>query len=470
MVASEAAPFAKTGGLADVVGSLPAALAELGHEVAVLLPLYPSVPRDGARRTHDRLPVWLGGRYFGTSLLCIDQHAVPYYFLDCPLLYDREGLYGDEEGDHADNHLRFSVLCRAALEVVRRAFRPQVIHCHDWQAGLVAAYLSGPLALDPTFLGIRTLFTVHNLGYQGRFSRKVLPDIGLDPGQFDIHGVELLGDISFLKAGLYYSDALSTVSPTYAREIQTPEQGFGLDGLLRSRAQVLTGIVNGVDYGGWDPRHDRLIAAPYSPQDLSGKQVCKRDLLREFGLPKEAAQRPLIGMVSRLTSQKGLDLIAEVGGILADEQIALVALGDGEARYVDLLRSLAATHPNSIGVQIGYDNRLAHKVEAGADIFLMPSHYEPCGLNQIYSLRYGTVPVVRATGGLDDTIDESTGFKFQENSGAALLDAIRAEVAAYTDRPGWIARMKRGMAKDFSWKASAAGYTRLYEKLCQVGG
>jgi starch synthase len=461
MVASEAAPFAKTGGLADVLGSLPAALHENGEEVAVLLPRYRGVAVEGARRIYDSLPIWLGESRYDTSVYQIGE-SVPYYFLECPELYDREGLYGTSRGDYPDNHIRFAVLSRAALEVARRIFRPQVIHCHDWQSGMVAAYLQSPLAGDPTFAGMKTLFTIHNLGYQGLFNKETGVEIGLDPALFHPGGVEFFGQISFIKGGIVYSDAISTVSRTYAREIQTAEYGFRLDGLLRSRRDVLHGIVNGVDYTRWNPASDPYLPAHYSAADLSGKQKCKQALLREFGF---ATSRPVIGVVMRLASQKGADLIAEAGEDLAKEEVMLIVLGAGEAKYEKLMRDLAQAHPDKIGVRIGYDEAVAHRIEAGADMFLMPSRYEPCGLNQIYSLRYGTIPIVRATGGLDDTIDEGTGFKFREYASAALMGAVRKSLSEYRSPEKWTARMKRAMAKDFSWKVSALEYTRLYRNL-----
>jgi len=313
------------------------------------------------------------------------------------------------------------------------------------------------------------LFTIHNLGYQGLFPKSAMTDIGLDPALFHPGGVEFFRKVSFMKAGIVYSDALSTVSKAYAREIQTPEYGFGLDGLLRSRSSVLSGIVNGVDYSTWNPETDPYLPAHYSATDLSGKRTCKQALLREFGLPAEGAQaRPVIGIVTRLVSQKGADLISDIGEDLAKEDLSLVALGSGDAKYEKLLLDLAQAYPLKIAVRIGYDDGLAHRIEAGSDMFLMPSRYEPCGLNQIYSLRYGTIPVVRATGGLDDTIDEDTGFKFQEYSGAALMSAIREALTEFKKPEKWSARMQMAMAKDFSWNVSAREYARLYLNL--LGG
>ena len=465
MVASEAAPFAKTGGLADVTGSLPAALKALGHEVAVLLPRYATVDLKDARRVYDWLPVWLPPQRFDTALYLVERET-PFYFLDCPPLYDRAGIYGEGGEDYPDNHIRFAVLGQAALAFARRVWRPDILHAHDWQAGLAPAYLRTVYANDPTFLGMRTLFTIHNLGYHGLFPAAALDEIGL--GGTDAlrpDGLEFFGKVCYLKGGLNYADALNTVSPTYAREIQTPEYGFGLDGVLRARAGALSGILNGADYTEWNPETDRWIAAHYSSADLSGKRDCKQDLVNVFGLPGEAIDAPLVGIVSRFTSQKGADLIAEAADGMVAEGYCMAALGTGEPQYEELFQAMAARHPGRIAVRIGYDNALAHKIEAGADLFLMPSRYEPCGLNQIYSLKYGTAPVVRATGGLDDTIEPGTGFKFWQYSASALLGALRAAREAFAEADGWRAMMLAGMAKDFSWSVSAAEYGRLYERL-----
>jgi starch synthase len=468
LVASEAAPFAKTGGLADVVGALPVALKAFDCEVAVLIPRYRRMERTAARRVYDSIPIWLGGALYETSLYLADA-GTPYYFLDAPSLYDREGYYGDSSGDYADNAVRFAALSRAALAVARCVFRPQILHCHDWQTGLVPVYLKTNFAYDPTFLGIKTLFTIHNLGYQGLFPPSVLPQVGLSPQLFNVDGLEFYGKVNFLKGGLLFSDALSTVSRGYTAEIQTAEYGFGLDGVLRARASGLHGILNGVDYQNWNPATDPHLAAHYSPGDLSGKRECKRDLLREFALPDAASTRPLLGVVSRLAAQKGTELILEIAPELVKDDLYLVVLGAGDAVYEARLREMAAAYPDHIGVKIGYDEALAHKVEAGADLFLMPSRYEPSGLNQLYSLRYGAVPVVRATGGLDDTIEVGTGFKFQEYSAPAFLAAIRAASAAYGDRPSWEAMMRRGMQKDFSWRVSAGEYAALYRRMLDGG-
>ncbi len=464
MVSSEAAPLAKTGGLADVVGSLPSALKAFGDEVAVVIPRYGGIDVSRARRVYDDLNIYLGGVLYPTSVYQ-GAEEFPLYLVDCPPLFNRKGFYGESGLDYPDNYIRFAVFSRAAIAVARFLFRPDLFHCHDWQAGLVPVYLRQAFATDPTFLGVKTLFTIHNLGYQGLFPASVLPEISLDQSVYRPDGLEFFGQIALIKGGIMFSDAINTVSPTYAREIQTPEQGFGLDGALRSRASVLTGILNGVDYRDWSPDVDRLIPANFSADDLSGKAACKRALIAEFGLPAGAMDAPLIGIVSRFTSQKGTDLVAEAAPQIVGAGAYLVALGNGEPQYEENLSRLAVEFPGRIAVKIGFDNGLAHRVEAGADMFLMPSRYEPCGLNQIYSLRYGTIPIVRATGGLDDTIDEGTGFKFKDYSAASLVVAVRSAVSVYTDREAWQEMMRRAMRRDYSWRASAAAYSDLYRRL-----
>ncbi len=462
MIASEAAPFAKTGGLADVLGALPAALAKLGDEVAVVLPKYPSVPVDAARRIWNLLPVSVGPNYFATAVDEIVHNDVRFLFVDCPPLFNRPGIYGDALGSYVDNHVRFAALTQAALGIARNIFRPNVFHCHDWQAGLVPHILKTALTTDPAFFGARSVFTIHNLGYQGNFPSAAVRDLGLDPAHFHLAGLEFFGELSCMKAGIVYADAVTTVSPTYAREIQTPEYGFGMDGVLRDYGAKLTGILNGVDYSVWSPEVDPHLAAHYSTSDLSGKQACKRGLLREMGLP-ENLERPLIGIVSRFAEQKGFDLILGIEDWLMDQDVAMVVLGSGDVATQDAFRALAARAPEKLGVRIGYSDTLSHRIEAGSDMFLMPSRYEPCGLNQIYSLRYGTVPIVRATGGLADTVDSGTGFLFNEYTPDALQAVIAQALQAYGNRTAWTDRIHRGMAKDFSWDASAQAYRDLYQ-------
>ena len=464
MVASEAAPFAKTGGLADVLGALPAALAERGENVAVVLPAYrenhyPSPTREAYRNL--RIPIGPG---YTVDIQQCTECGANYFFVQCPGLYDRDGIYGTPAGDFPDNHLRFAVLAMAAIGVARHLFRPDILHLHDWQAALVPVYLAEHFRGDPTFLGAKTLLTIHNLGYQGLFGPEVLSQIALPPSLLNPDQLEFFGRVNFLKAGIAWSDAVSTVSKGYAREIQTPEYGFGLDGFLRRHGPV-TGIVNGVDYNEWNPEHDPAIPQTYSPADLSGKAACKRALLAEYGLPQDDPRRPLAAIISRFAAQKGFDILADAAPRLLDLDLNLVVLGSGDLHYETMLRSLADAYPAKVGLRVGYDTGLSHRIEAGADMFLMPSRYEPCGLNQIYSLKYGTVPVVRATGGLDDTIEDGTGFKFRDYSGDALLEAVRQALKAFEDLGSWVRRMHRGMKKDFSWGASAGEYVELYRRL-----
>ncbi len=462
MVTSEASPFAKTGGLGDVLGALPAALVRRGEDVAVVLPRYRSVhvPAD---RIRSELPVYMGPHRFAAAIDQFLYHGVRYLFVDCPPLFDRAGIYNEFGADYADNHIRFGFLSRAALEISRNIFRADIFHAHDWTAGLLPLYLRS-FAGDPTFYAAKSVLTIHNLGYQGDFPPSVLGDLGLDSTVFHPEGVEFYGRASFLKAGIVWADAVTTVSPTYAREIQTPEFGFGFDGLLRSRSYKLHGILNGVDYAEWDPRVDPYLPAHYSAGDLSGKRACKLALLDDLRLPR-LPDRPLIGIVSRFVHQKGLDLLGEAAPQLADENVAFAVLGSGETDVEDMFRYFGYIRPDRFGVRIGYDNALAHRIEAGADMFLMPSRYEPSGLSQMYSLRYGTVPVVRATGGLEDTVDDETGFRFHGYAPSAIFTAIRQAMAAFEDQDAWQLRMRRGMAKDFSWDASAARYQDLYRSL-----
>ncbi len=470
MVASEAVPFAKSGGLADVAGALPPALLAQGDDVAMVLPRYRSISLANARRVAENLAIWLGPDSYLTDIYLAVENHVQFFLVDCPYLYDREGLYSADGADYTDNHIRFAVLCRSALNVARFLYRPRIIHCHDWQAALIGPYLKYTYQNDPTFMAVKVVLTIHNLGYQGRFGDEVMGQIGLDRKLFTSGVMEFAGDVNLLKAGILLADAVTTVSPSYAKEIQTPEYGCGLESLLRARSEVLTGILNGVDYSQWDPRIDPHIVANYSPADLEGKKLCKKDLLAEFDLPAGNLNKPVIGIVSRFTSQKGFDLIEGMLDALVSEDLYLVALGTGEPRYEEYFRVLADRYPDRIAVRVAYDDRLAHKIEAGADMFLMPSRYEPCGLNQIYSLKYGTVPIVRATGGLEDTIDAETGFKFWGYSSDELLLAVRAALKAFGDRKSWTKMMLAGMSRDFSWTSSAAQYSKLYRGIGRAQG
>jgi starch synthase len=468
-VASEGLPYVKTGGLADVIEALPRALVKLGHEVAVFLPRYRDVKTSSVVMPSMTIPQGTHLRFPAIASTGVHR-GVRYFFLDDPFYFDRDGIYGDRNRDFVDNAERFTEFSRAAIELAKQVWLPDVFHCHDWQTAMVPLLLRTSYGDDPVLFDLPVIFTIHNMGYHGIFAREALTRAGLPPEVFHPAGIEFFGNVNFLKGGLVYADYLTTVSRKYAQEIQTPEFGFGLEGVVRTRADRLVGILNGVDYSAWSPDRDTFIPAKYSATNLAGKQADKAALLEEFKLLKDNPHRPVLGIVSRFVDQKGFDLISEIVPQLLHEDILMVALGTGERRYEDMFHALASDFPGRVGAHIAYDNRLAHLVEAGSDIFLMPSRYEPCGLNQIYSLRYGTVPVVRATGGLDDTIDSfdlehgtGTGFKFVEYSGDALLHAIRQALQHFSNDGVWHRIQLNGMAKDFSWNTSAAEYATLYE-------
>jgi len=397
-------------------------------------------------------------------------NGVRYFFVDDPGYFDRDGIYGNSAGDFPDNAERYSELCRATIEIAKHVWPADVIHCHDWQTALVPVFLRSLYAADPLVKDLPVIFTIHNLGYQGHFPAAVLDRAGIPAEVYHPAGLEFYGIVNLLKGGLVYSDYLTTVSKKYAEEIQTPEFGYGLDGVVRSRRDHVVGILNGVDYSVWNPEKDKFIAAPYSAKDLTGKHACKKELLEIFGLSPEYENRPVLGIVSRFADQKGFDLIAAIAKDLMLEDVILTVLGTGDRRYEELIDTLANEFPGRVGVRIGYDNELAHKIEAGADMFLMPSRYEPCGLNQIYSLKYGTVPIVRATGGLDDTVESfdvehgtGTGFKFEPYTGVALLDAVRLALHHFADERIWKRIQLNGMSQDFSWKRPATEYAKLYK-------
>ncbi|MGE3401810.1 MAG: glycogen synthase GlgA [Vicinamibacterales bacterium] len=469
MVASEAVPFAKTGGLADVIGALPRALAARGHQVDVMIPQYRGVD---AGEPLGALRVPIGPGVEDATLSQVEAGGVRTILASHPRYFDRDYLYGAGGHDYPDNPERFTFLSRAALEWAAASREPyDVLHAHDWQAGLAPVLLQREFATHRALSQLRTVFTIHNLAYQGLADASWLPRLGLGWDLLQLDAMEFWGRISFLKGGIVFSRTVTTVSPRYAEEIQTPEYGFGFDGILRHRSADLIGILNGIDYDQWDPARDPHLAAPYSADALDGKRVSKRALLAEYGLPADAAtlERPLVGLVSRLVDQKGFDLIAELADVLPALDATYVLLGTGDRRYEDLWLGLAARHPGRIGVRIGFDEGLAHRVEAGADLFLMPSRFEPCGLNQMYSLRYGTVPLVHATGGLADTVrsydpqtGSGTGFAFDEYSAQALLGTLRWALGIYTDAGAWRRIQAEGMRQDFSWQASARKYEKVY--------
>ena len=471
--ASECVPFSKTGGLADVVGALPRALAALGHQVSVYVPRYRQTKLADPQTVVRSITIPFDDKYRFCSVVTAGATSgVRYYFVDYPPYFDREALYGTPAGDYPDNAERFALFSRAVLEASKVLGVPHVFHCHDWQTALVPVMLRTLYAEDPALREVATVFTIHNMGYQGLFPSDTLPLLMLPWDLLTISKMEFFGQVNFLKGALVYSDFVTTVSRKYSQEIQTTEYGFGLDGVLHSRAATVSGILNGVDYDEWSPQTDKFIVAKYSPQDLSGKLKCKQDLLTAFGITIAADSKvPVIGIVSRFAAQKGFDLIAQIVDRLAREEIIMVVLGSGDKLYEEMFQRLNKQFPNKIAVKVAFDNAIAHKIEAGADMFLMPSRYEPCGLNQIYSLKYGTVPIVRATGGLDDTIEpwdarssKGTGFKFHDYTGEALLATIKQAVLAYRDPSSWQSLMRNGMSRDFSWGASAREYGKIYDR------
>ncbi|MEO7788254.1 MAG: glycogen synthase GlgA [Vicinamibacterales bacterium] len=473
VVTSEAHPFASTGGLAEVAAALPQALAASGHDVTIVLPRYRGV--DVAGTAAIRLSFRMGAATLSISVLERTlENGVRLALVEAPDLFDREELYGDANGDYADNAWRFAVFSRAALEYARATgVRPSIIHAHDWQAGLVPVYQKMLFSPDPVVGGVPVVFTIHNLAFQGLFPAGTVDAIGLGWDVLDVQAMEYWGQVSYLKAGINFSEAVTTVSPSYASEITSPELGFGFDGILRRRAAALVGILNGIDTERWNPAADDYVPATFTADDLSGKQAAKKALLEATGLATDARAmaRPIIGLVSRLTDQKGFDLMAAAADELMSLDASWVLLGSGEGRYEELWRSLAARNSGRVSATIGFDERLNHLIEAGADMFLMPSRFEPCGLNQMYSLRYGTLPIVRATGGLRDTVEDAgqggtgTGFVFTQYTPGALVDAIRRALAAYRSPDLWRGIQRRAMRQDHSWDASAREYVKVYRAL-----
>jgi len=468
---SEMAPFAKTGGLADVSAALPKALAARGHEVLCFLPRYGSIE-------------FPPGRFIGSVHVPVDnlQRSAGFYerelgpglrviFVEHPPFFDRPGFYGDAHGDFGDNEYRFAFFCRAVLEFCRsRGYRPDVFHAHDWQTGLLPVYLKSFYLDDPTLHRCPSVFTIHNLAYQGHFPASTLGPLGLPDSLVAEDALEWNGNICYMKGGLLFSEVVTTVSPTYAREIQTAEFGQGLEGVVRSRAEDLVGILNGVDYEEWDPRHDPNIAATYDETEHVGKAICKRALLDEFGLSHEP-DLPVIGIISRLVQQKGFDLVVSAMEPLLARGVRMVVLGSGDPDVEAGLREFVRRDPRRFGVRFKYDAGLAHRIEAGADMILMPSRFEPCGLTQMYSMRYGTIPIVRATGGLADTVEpfdprtkRGTGFVFEHADVTGLLWAIDQALAVYSKPGPWTVLMQNAMTRDLSWDLSAERYEAVYSR------
>jgi len=483
-VASEVEPFAKTGGLADVAGAFPQVIRELGHDIRIILPKYGFVG-DRKFNIYDvirlrDIPVPVGNKvetaHIKSSFITNQRIKVQVYFFDMPKYFNRKGVYFDPKSkkDYADNDERFIAFCRGALETLKRlGWKPDIIHCNDWQTGLIPAYLKTIYKDDPFFNKVRTVYTIHNLAYQGVFPKSSFDKTGLPDDLFNESTGIATGDVvNFMKAGIQFSDALTTVSERYAEEISTnDEYGCGFKDLLKKRKKDLHGILNGVDYSIWDPSIDQLIPQQYTTKTVQEKIENKRTLLETFKLPVDD-DIPVIAIISRLVDQKGFDLIEEIAEELVKRDLKIVVLGTGEKRYHKFLNKLSSKYPDKVGVKLTFDNALAHLIEAGSDMFLMPSRYEPCGLNQIYSMRYGTIPIVRATGGLDDTVEDinskngkGTGFKFEPYDSKALLEAVERALKTYQDEKTWSKTVKNAMEKDFSWERSAKQYISLYKKI-----
>jgi starch synthase len=471
LVASEMEPFAKTGGLADVLGALPRALEAMGHDVRVFLPKYRGVAEAAGGSLNpvlSELAVPIGDRTVPGAVLEGRLGRVPVYFLAQDHYYDRPELYGD----YVDNCERFTFLCRGVLGALPAlGWMPQVLHAHDWQTGLIPVYLETLFRDAPAYRDVASVFTVHNLAYQGLFWHYDLPLTGLGWDLFTPAGIEFFGNLSFLKGGLVFADVLTTVSPTYALEIQAPEHGERLDGVLRERAADLVGILNGLDEETWDPATDSEIPKRFSSGDLDGKAVCKAALREELGLSVPPGRAPLCAVVSRLAEQKGLDLVAASVPALVEAGAQLVVLGAGEPRYEWMFNEVGRAHPGTVAVRLAFDGALARRIYAAADLFLMPSRYEPCGLGQLIALRYGAVPVVHRTGGLADTVrdwvpatGQGTGFVFAPHTPEACREAIGRALAAYRDPGQWRGLVANAMAEDFSWRTSAEAYVSAYRR------
>ncbi|HKC63733.1 MAG TPA: glycogen/starch synthase [Pyrinomonadaceae bacterium] len=469
ILSSEAVPFAKTGGLGDVAGALPKALQENGEDALLLLPLFEQIDRRHLREEIiDNLDVDWRGRPYRARVFYSDAAGAPAFLIDAPEYFARNSIYG-----FADDHERFAFFCRAALALFKRlGAPPDIVHLNDWPGGFAAAEIKSRRNFDSYYARTRSLFSIHNLAYHGAFNASDLWILGFGDDVRDAFMMD--GAASALKAGLMTSDALSTVSRRYAFEIQTPEFGHGLEWILRARRDRLVGITNGVDYDVWNPATDTHLPAHYDINNLEGKRECKRELLREFLLPEDL-DRPIIANISRLTAQKGYDLIKEAGGAILETGAFFVALGSGASEYEDFLQAMRDHAPQQVGIYKGFNEPLAHRIEAGADIFLMPSLFEPCGLNQMYSTRYGTVPVVRATGGLDDTVQDfdrvrlaGNGFKFEHYTASAMLDKIYEALYCYAEPDLWRTIQLNGMRVDNSWRAAARKYIELYRRVAQM--
>ncbi|MBP8626337.1 MAG: glycogen synthase GlgA [Syntrophorhabdales bacterium] len=469
----EVYPFVKTGGLADVTGALPKALKKLGIDVRVILPKHKGIDeqRFPLRYKNYKISCPISVVYVDGEIVESEYDGVTAYLVEQEDYYNRDYLYSTPDGDYQDNAVRFIFFSKSILEAIKvTGYIPDVLHCNDWETAMVPVFLRTLYKDDPALRDIATLLTIHNMGYQGIFWHYDMHLLNIGWEYFTPDYLEFFGNINFLKGGIVFSDIINTVSKRYSEEIQTPEFGYGLDGVLRARKSDLYGIINGIDYEEWNPENDNLIPARYSAEDLKNKHECKKALLREFELPIREGV-PLIATISRLADQKGFDLIASSIGEMIGCGTQYIILGTGERKYHELFTEFSRIYSGSFSIKIVYDNRLAHLIEAGADMFLMPSRYEPCGLNQLYSLKYGTVPIVRGVGGLEDTIidytkepENGTGFKFYEYTSEAMLDAVKRAMVVYRNKVEWEALIKRCMKEDFSWERSAREYIELYKK------
>jgi starch synthase len=475
IASSEIVPYAKTGGLGDVIGSLPGPLATQGAQVSLVMPAYRCVldSHSGLQDARIPLQVSISDRLeAGTVLKTTNGDGIPVYLIRADKYFDREDLYGTPDGDYPDNSERFVFFSRAILELARH-LQPQVLHANDWQTALSIAFLKNQGTRYPELARTRTVMTIHNLGYQGKFKASDWHLLNLDRSLFVPGFLEFYGDINFLKAGIVFADAITTVSPTYAQEIQTSEQGFGLEGVFRERAPRLSGILNGVDYRVWNPETDQFIARRYSMQDIRGKHECKAELQRHFGL-RIGKKTPVMGMVTRLSSQKGMDLVRNAAGNILGRGCQLVLLGAGDRDLQTSFESMARQE-SGIGVEIGFSEAMAHKVIAGSDFILMPSRYEPGGLTQLYALKYGAIPIVRTTGGLKDTVlpfsansPKNNGFVFSEYLTVDLLEAIDRALAVFASEDLWPQLLRNAMSCDFSWTKSASGYLDVYHRVLEA--
>ncbi len=475
LVSPEITPFAKTGGLGDVLGSLPKALKQLGVRVSLFMPAYRSVLKGDFKleNTGTRFTVPVSTRREMGSLWKTETaDGIPVYLIRADRYFDREYLYSTPEGDYPDNAERFVFFNRAVLEILR-SDPSDILHTNDWQSALAIAFLKAQPGMYPGLSLVKTVFTVHNLGYQGHFSQSDWKLLNLDERFFTYHFLEFYGKINLLKAGLVFADAITTVSPTYAEEIKTAEHGFGLEGVFQERADKLSGIINGVDYDIWNPETDTHIARKFNIRNLAGKRVCKSEIQQIFNLPQNP-DIPIIGMVTRLSAQKGVDLLREAADELFSRNLQFVLLGTGDRFNQDYFRRLPAWYPEKVGVQIAFAESMAHKVIAGCDLLFMPSYYEPGGLTQLYALRYGTIPIVRVTGGLKDTIEEfepntgkGKGFVFGPFKVLDLISSVDRALSIFQNKSEWRTLVRNAMAADFSWTRSAQEYIRLYEKLAK---